>query len=183
MPRPLALAAFLALSLANAAAAQEDVKAAPACRHCGMDREKFAASRMVVDYDDGSKAGTCSIRCTAVDLANSLDKAPKAIQVADQGTKQLIDAEKASWVVIQGKPGVMTRNAKWAFAEPAAAEAFAKTNGGAVVSFDEAMKATYGDMHQDNVMLREKRKMMRQKAMSQGHGEQKAAAPEAAKHH
>ena len=183
MPKYLAFAALLALTLAPIASAQEDVKAAPACRHCGMDREKFATSRMVVDYDDGSSVGTCSIRCTAVDLANSLDKAPKAIRVADMTSKQLIDAEKASWVVVQGKPGVMTRNGKWAFADKAGAEAFAKASGGTVVSFDDAMRSSYGDMHQDTLMLREKRKAMRQKALEQPHADHQGAAPAASKTH
>ena len=169
MLKTLLLAAALALTLAPPASAQDDVKAAPSCRHCGMDREKFATSRMVVNYEDGSSAGTCSIRCTAVELATTLDKAPRSIQVADLPTKQLIDAEKASWVVVAGKPGVMTRHGKWAFADRAAAEAYARANGGAVVSFEEAMKAAYGDLYQDDVMLREKRKMMRQKAMEHQH--------------
>lgn len=175
MPKHLAVAAALLLAGAAQVAAQEDVKAAPACRHCGMDREKFATSRMVVTYDDGSSAGTCSIRCTAVDLATTLDKAPRSVQVADMATKALVDAEKAHWVVVAGKPGVMTRNGKWAFADRAAAEAYAKASGGAVVTYEEAMKAAYLDMHQDNVMLREKRRMMRQKAMERQGGEQKPA--------
>jgi nitrous oxide reductase accessory protein NosL len=160
----LAVAALLSLSLAPAALAQEDVKASPTCRHCGMDREKFAASRMVIQYDDGSSVGACSIHCAAVDLATNLDKAPTAVQVADMGTKVLVDAEKATWVLGGAKQGVMTKRGKWAFAERAAAEAFAKENGGTVVTFDDAMKAAYEDLWQDTKMIREKRKMMRMKA-------------------
>jgi len=168
MLKRLMLATLLALSVAPAAA-QEDVKASPACRHCGMDRQKFASSRMLIEYDDGSVEGTCSIRCAALDLAISLQKVPRAIKVADMDTKQLVDAEKASWVLVPGKPGVMTRNAKWAFAERPAAEAYAKASGGTLVTFDEAMKAAYDDMHQDNQMLREKRKMMKAKAAEKSH--------------
>jgi len=160
----LVVAAFLSLTLAPGALAQEDVKASPTCRHCGMDREKFAMSRMVIQYDDGSSVGACSIHCAAVDLATNLDKAPTALLVADLGTKVLVDAEKATWVLGGAKQGVMTRRGKWAFAERAAAEAFAKENGGTVVTFDEAMKAAYEDMWQDTKMIREKRKMMRMKA-------------------
>ena len=162
--RHLVVAALLSLSLAPGALAQEDVKASPSCRHCGMDREKFAASRMVIQYDDGSSVGTCSIHCAALDLATTLDKAPTALLVADLGSKALVDAEKATWVLGGAKQGVMTRRGKWAFAERAAAEAFAKENGGTVVTFDEAMKAAYEDMWQDTKMIREKRKMMRMKA-------------------
>jgi copper chaperone NosL len=168
----LLLTALLLLPLAPTAQAQEDVKASPSCRYCGMDREKFASSRMVIEYDDGTQVGTCSIHCAAVDLANTLDKAPLALKVADLGSKQLVDAEKATWVLGGGKPGVMTKRAKWAFADRAAAEAFAKENGGAVATFDEAMKASYEDMYQDTKMIREKRKMRRMKAL-EGPAEQK----------
>jgi len=165
--KQLIVAALLSLTLAPAALAQapaEDVKASPACRHCGMDREKFAMSRMVIQYDDGTSVGVCSIHCAAVDLVVTIDKAPTAFQVADLGTKQLVDAERAAWVLGGARQGVMTRRGKWAFADRAAAEAFAKENGGTVVTFDEAMKAAYDDMWQDTKMIREKRKMMRMKA-------------------
>jgi nitrous oxide reductase accessory protein NosL len=160
----LVAAAFLFLALAPAVPAQDDVKASPACRHCGMDREKFASSRMVLQYDDGSSVGTCSIHCAAVDLSVSLDKGPTAMKVADAGTKQLVDAEAATWVLGGTRQGVMTRRGKWAFADRAAAEAFARENGGTIATFEEAMKAAYEDMYLDTKMIREKRKMMRQKA-------------------
>jgi nitrous oxide reductase accessory protein NosL len=175
--KPLAIAALLALAAAPPAAAQDDVKASPSCRHCGMDREKFASSRMVIEYDDGSSLGTCSIHCAAVDLAVTLDKAPTAFKVADMTTRQLVDAEKAFWVVGGSRPGVMTRRAKWAFADKAASEAFAKEQGGTLATFEEAMKGAYEDMYLDTKMIREKRKMMRQKAMEQKAGEH--AAPKA----
>jgi nitrous oxide reductase accessory protein NosL len=168
----LLLTAILLLPLALAVQAQEDVKVSPSCRYCGMDREKFASSRMIIEYDDGTKVGTCSIHCAAVDLANTLDKSPLALKVADMGSKQLVDAEKAAWVLGGGKPGVMTKRAKWAFADRSAAEAFAKENGGTLATFDEAMKASYEDMYQDTKMIREKRKMRRMKAM-EGPAEQK----------
>jgi len=41
-----------------------------------MDREKFAHSRVFVQYDDGSVLGTCSIHCAAVDQAVRIDKSP-----------------------------------------------------------------------------------------------------------
>jgi nitrous oxide reductase accessory protein NosL len=176
--KSLVIAALVALAAAPLATfAQEDVKASPSCRHCGMDREKFASSRMVIEYDDGSSLGTCSIHCAAVDLAITLDKAPKAFKVADMTSKQLVDAEKAFWVVGGTKPGVMTKRAKWAFADKAAAEAFAKEQGGALATFEEAMKGSYEDMYTDTKMIRERRKMKQQKAMEQKGAEQ--AAPKA----
>jgi nitrous oxide reductase accessory protein NosL len=141
--------------------AQDDIKKHPLCKYCGMDREKFAHSRIYIEYDDGTTEGTCSVHCAANDLALSIDKTPKAIMVGDYNTKKLIDAEKAFWVIGGNKPGVMTKRAKWAFEKKEYAEKFISENGGKFSTFDEAMKAVYEDMYQDTKMIREKRKMMK----------------------
>jgi nitrous oxide reductase accessory protein NosL len=162
-----ALAVALAFTLAGApprAAAAEppaDVRAAPSCRYCGMDREKFAHSRMVVEYEDGTSVGLCSLHCAALELAVSIERTPRSIQVADHGTRLLVDAEKAVWVLGGSVPGVMTARAKWAFADRAAADAFVKANGGTVATFEDAMRATYEDMYRDSKAIREKRRLMR----------------------
>lgn len=161
------LAALLVLTGTLACAqVAADIQKYPDCKYCGMDRQKFNHSRMLLEYTDGSGLGTCSIHCAAVDLAQNIDKTPKAIQVADYGAKNLIDAEKAYWVIGGTKPGVMTKRAKWAFADQKAAAAFIKENEGKPASFDEAMKATYEDMHADTKMIREKR--AKRKMMQQG---------------
>lgn len=165
----IAIAALLCLPLTGPARAQEDVQQVPSCKYCGMDRDKFGATRMLIEYDDGTSLGTCSIHCTAVDLAISIDRTPRAIRVADAGTRKLVDAEKAFWVLGGNKPGVMTRRAKWAFADKLAAEAFARENGGTVATFDEAMRAAYEDMYEDTRMIRERRKMKRARQAA-GHG-------------
>ena len=169
MRRFLAGWAVILLVLARAAVlaqVTEDLQKYPSCKYCGMDRQKFAHSRMLTEYTDASGFGACSIHCAAVDLAQNIDKTPKAILVADYPTKNLIDAEKAYWVIGGKKPGVMTSRAKWAFADRKAAEAFVKENEGQLASFDDAMKTTYEDMYADTKMIRErraKRKMMQQK--------------------
>ena len=145
----------------GAALAQDDIKKHPSCKYCGMDREKFAFSRMFTEYDDGATEGTCSIHCAAIDLILNIDKAPKALRVGDYNTKNLIDAEKAFWIIGGSKMGVMTKRAKWAFENKGDAEKFLKENGGKLASFDEAIKATYDDIHQDTKMIREKRKTMK----------------------
>jgi len=157
------LATLAALASPAAAQTADDVKDSPRCTHCGMDREKFGFSRMLVEYEDGKKVGTCSIHCVAMDLVGDLDRAPKAFWVGDLGTSKLLDAEKAVWVIGGSKPGVMTRRAKWAFETKEAAEAFVKANGGAVATFEAALEAAYLDMYQDNKMIREKRKAMKAK--------------------
>jgi copper chaperone NosL len=79
----------------------------------------------------------------------------------------LINAETATWVIGGKKPGVMTKNAKWAFASKADAQKFQMANGGRLAGFDEALDAAYQDLARDTKMIREKRKMMRLKKMQE----------------
>jgi nitrous oxide reductase accessory protein NosL len=151
--------------------ANEDIHLHKDCKYCGMDRGKFDFSRMLIEYDDGSSIAVCSIHCAAVDLANNIDKTPKAIKVGDFTTKNLIDAEKAFWVIGGSKPGVMSKRGKWAFARKEDAESFIATNGGSLADFEAAMKAAYEDMYADTKMIRDKRKMNRTK-QSTGSGHQ-----------
>jgi nitrous oxide reductase accessory protein NosL len=141
---------------------QDDIKTHPSCKYCGMDRAKFAHSRVLLTYEDGTSVGTCSLHCAAVDLAINIDKTPKAVQVGDYITKSLIDAEKASWVIGGSKMGVMTKKAKWAFATNEAAANFSKENGGEIAGYEQAIKASYEDMYTDTKMIREKRKMAKE---------------------
>jgi nitrous oxide reductase accessory protein NosL len=146
-----------------------DIQQAPSCKYCGMDREMFSHSRMLIEYEDGTATGTCSLHCAAIELSLTIEKTPKTLWVADYAAKKLIDAEKAFWVVGGGKPGVMTKRAKWAFEAKTDAETFIKDNGGSLVSFDEAIKTAYEDMYQDAKMIREKRKMKMNDAMEHHH--------------
>ena len=138
---------------------QDDIKQIPSCKYCGMDRQMFSHSRMYISYDDGSFTGICSMHCAALDLGLTMDKTPTAIMVADYGTKKLIDAEIAVWVVGGSVQGVMTRNAKWAFENKADAEKFIKQNSGSLLTFDSVIKLAYEEMYQDTKMIRDKRKM------------------------
>lgn len=167
MKRSMVIGGLIGLVVAflcTAALAQvaDDIKKFTTCKYCGMDRQMFAHSRMLVEYDDGSSMGTCSIHCTALDMALHIGKTPKANMVGDYKTKKLIDAEKASWIIGGKKPGVMTKNAKWAFANQDDAQAFLKENGGRMGSFDDAMKATFEDMYADVKMIRAKKAKMKQ---------------------
>jgi copper chaperone NosL len=155
------IVAFLLTGFSAFAQTGEDIKKHPACKYCGMDREKFNYSRMLTTYSDGSEFASCSIHCVALDLAMSLNKSPNSIQVADYNTKKLIDAEKAAWVIGGKKPGVMTKVAKWAFEKPEDAMAFVKENDGKVANFDDAMRSTYEDMYVDTKMIRAKKAEMK----------------------
>lgn len=141
------------------AAPPADVRQAPLCQQCSMDRAKFSHSRMVVTYRDGSTAASCSLHCVAVELANSIAKVPVQVRVADYDTKELLDAETAVWVLGGSKKGVMTGKGKWAFAERVPAERFISENGGRITNFDEVIKSAYEDMYEDTKMIREFREM------------------------
>jgi copper chaperone NosL len=162
------LGAFL--SMGSLLCAQDDIAKHKSCAYCGMDRQQFAHSRMLIVYDDATEVGLCSLHCAAVDLSLKLDKTPKTILVADYNTKKLIDAEKAAWVVGGSKPGVMSKNAKWAFENKEDAGAFMTGSGGAAATFEQAISAAYTDMYNDTKMIREKRKMKKmQKAAAHAH--------------
>jgi len=147
------------LLTAGAAFAQDDIKKHPSCKYCGMDRAKFAHTRVFVEYEGGTTEGTCSIHCAAIDFALNIDKIPKMIQVGDYNTKMLVDVEKGFWVIGGSKPGVMTKRAKWAFAKKTDAEKFVSENGGNLASFEQAIKAAFEDMYTDTKMIQERRKM------------------------
>jgi copper chaperone NosL len=159
MMKTLSLALTVFVASAFTVFAQDDILQTPNCKYCGMDRHTFSHSRMHVDYDDGSFRGTCSLYCAALDLALTLDKTPTAIKVSDYGTRKLIDAEKAVWVVGGSVQGVMTKNAKWAFENKADAVTFIKQNGGKLATFDAALKLAYEEMYQDAHALRSKRNL------------------------
>ncbi len=153
----------ISVGLITAEDAKDDIAAYKSCKYCGMDRGMYSFSRMLIEYDDGTSAAFCSMHCAAVDLANSIDKTPKAIKVGDFNSKQLIDAEKAIWVVGGSKPGVMSKRGKWAFADKMEAELFRKTNEGQLATFEETVKMAFEDMHDDTKAIRDRRKMKRMK--------------------
>ena len=157
------LSAFILLLAAAGIvfAADPDVLEHKSCAYCGMSRGKFSHSRMLVEYDDGSEVGVCSLRCAAVDLINNLDKTPRRIGVGDYADQKLIDAEKAVWVIGGDKAGVMTAQAKWAFGTEKGADDFIREHGGTKADFEAAMKAACDALYQDTRMIRERRKTKR----------------------
>lgn len=155
------LAGFVWGGLIGSVWAYDDVSRHPDCPYCGMDREKFAHSRIYIEYDDNTSAGLCSLHCACMELALKIDKAPRAIKVGDYSSKKLIDAEKAFWVIGGDKMGVMTTRAKWAFEQKGSADMFIKKHGGQPAAFDDAVNASFEDMNKDVKMIRKKRKMMR----------------------
>ena len=149
--------AMISLCVGAAVAAEKDVERIPSCQYCGMDREKFGSTRMLIEYENGSTIGTCSIHCAAIDLAQSFGKAIKAIRAADYRTGRLVEAEKATWVIGAGLPGVMAAKSRLAFSAKADAEAFIKEKGGEIADFDAAITSTYCDMWTDTQGIRARR--------------------------
>lgn len=156
----LVTALFCALALCywtQAGAAEKDVEKIPSCQYCGMDREKFGSTRMLIEYANGTTIGTCSIHCAAVDLAQSFGKEIKALKVADYRSGKAIDAEKAAWVIGSGIPGVMAAKSRVAFADKSDAVAFLKDKGGELADFNAAITSTYCDMWPDTQAIRARR--------------------------
>ena len=152
-------------SVVTAMELADDIAKYGSCSYCGMDRQKFSHTRMLIEYSDGSTIGVCSLHCAAVDFANQLDKMPTNIKVGDFNSKTLVGAEEAAWVVGGELKGVMTGRAKWAFADKSDAEKFISTNGGEMADFEGAVKAAYEDMYKDTKMIRMKRQEMKKMKM------------------
>lgn len=129
--------------------AQSDIEDHRSCAYCGMDRKAYGYSRMLIQYVDGTLIGVCSLHCAVVELDANQGRAVKTFLVADRDTRTLIDAEKAIWVMGGKKRGVMTQQPKWAFQTKSDAEAFIKTNGGKIVSFEEALTAARKELVQE----------------------------------
>ena len=133
------LGLFVLSAFFTPASAFEDVSVHPSCAICGMDREQFGHSRMLIVFQDGASFGTCSLRCAALILHAEEERKPRSVKVADYNTRELIDAEEAAWVIGGKKPGVMTRIPKWAFRNEKYAERFVGEFGGARSTYREAL--------------------------------------------
>lgn len=124
-----------------AAGAADKVENPKVCKQCGMDRTVFAHSRMLIVYADGTTVGVCSLHCAAAEMKQNKDKQVKSLMVADYTTRELIDAKTAIWTVGGKKEGVMTSQAKWAFAREEDAQKFVQENSGKITPFNQAIKA------------------------------------------
>jgi len=149
--------ALTGLLLIGAAPAvdREDIRDHPECPICGMDRQQYAHSRMLIDYKEGP-VGTCSIHCTGADIAVNRHKTVRGIFAADYPGRQLIPATTAFWVIGGDRSGVMTQRAKWAFAKQADAQAFIRDHGGSLSTFDDVARTTFEDMYADIKAVRER---------------------------
>lgn len=132
-----------------AAAENEDIRLHPNCKTCGMSRQMFSHSRVLIEYSNGTTSGTCSIRCAAVDLALNMGRSPESIQAGDFNSRHLVTADKAHWVIGGKKEGTMSTRGKWAFQKKEEADSFIAKNGGSAGTFQDALKASFEDLYSD----------------------------------
>lgn len=139
--RLLILLLLLSVFGAVAVYAMQDIADHPSCGHCGMNRKAYGFSRMVIQYEDGTQAGVCSLHCAVTEMESQKGRKIRLIQVADRKSHELIDAAKAFWVIGGSRRGVMTGIPKWAFSTKNGAEEFINEYGGAEISWNEALEA------------------------------------------
>jgi nitrous oxide reductase accessory protein NosL len=130
----------------TAAFAGDDIDTHRSCAFCGMDRKAYGFSRMLIQYEDGTEAGVCSLHCTVIELDANKGRKVKALLVADRENRKLVPAETAFWVIGGSKRGVMTQRPKWAFSTLVAAEIFVKIYGGTIITWNEAFDAAREDV-------------------------------------
>ena len=124
----------------------DDIASHPKCAYCGMDRKQYAHGRVLLKYRDGSEVGLCSIHCAGLDLALHPEKELSGIMVGTYNRRNLVDAEKAVWVLGGSKQGIMSIRGKWAFEKKEDAKAFTGNFGGSIASFGDVMTAAFEDM-------------------------------------
>jgi nitrous oxide reductase accessory protein NosL len=135
------LIALVLLSLAVAVVAGNDIDQFRSCSQCGMDRKAYGYSRMMINYENGTQVGVCSVHCAVTEMNKHAEHAVKSLQVADRDTRTLIDVKKAFWVIGGSKRGVMTQIPTWAFATKEGAEAFVASSGGKTGSWESVLLA------------------------------------------
>lgn len=110
------------------------------CNNCGMNRNKWARTR----YEFNTAKDTfytCSLACVAI-MSMKLKEEPRDVKVADYlHPMQMLDADKAFYVMGSTAPGTMTKISKIAFSDKTGAVAFADQYGGRVVRFKDVLAA------------------------------------------
>ncbi len=150
---------FQSVSKGEATLLQEG-KAKPFCPECGMTLPMFYKTNHAATVD-GKVKQYCSIHCVVEDTQKGSKLTD--IKVVDVTSLKFISVEKATYVVGSAKKGTMTMVSKYAFANKADAEAFAKANGGKVMDYSAAYKAAENDFAKDSKMVAKKQAMMAEK--------------------
>jgi len=130
------------------------------CPNCGMTLRMFYKTNHAATVN-GKVKQYCSMHCLAEDAVKGLN--PTNIKVVDNSTLKFIPVEKAFYVVGSNKPATMSKVSKYAFGTKEAAEAFAKANGGKVMSFDQAFAMAKKAYKKEAMMINKKQHMMAKK--------------------
>ncbi len=123
------------------------------CPNCGMHLIKFYRTGHALTGAGGQTAQYCSLHC----LVEANAELGGQVQVVDNTSLKFVPATGAHYVVGSDRPGTMTMNSKYAFAERADAAAFAAEHGGQVVGFAEAEQIARAGLDRENEMIRGKR--------------------------
>ena len=126
----LVVLALPSASSVFAADARED------CRVCGMWIDQYMHTRHVLTEADGSRVSFCSFTCAAKHIRKHGEDA-KQLQAADYLTTELVDAEKAVYLVGSDAPPVMSYTSIITFAGISAAKDFQKKHGGRIMTYSE----------------------------------------------
>lgn len=132
------------------------------CPSCGMNLVTFYRTGHALEAADGVTRQYCSLHCL---VEANPDLAGRPLVVDNTGL-QFIPAATAFYVVGSSKPGTMTMNSKYAFADEAAAEAFATANGGQVMDFAAAVEIARAGLTGENAMIDKKRAMAAEKGQA-----------------
>jgi len=138
----------------------QDGKTKMFCPECGMTLPMFYKTNHAATVD-GKVKQYCSIHCLVEDMQKGSNVTD--IKVVDVTTLKFVPVQKATYVVGSHKKGTMTMVSKYAFANKADAEAFAKANGGKITDFKGALEAAKADFSKDSKMISKKQAMMSQK--------------------
>lgn len=119
------------------------------CDNCGMDRNKWARTRHEFRNSKGAFY-VCSINCVAA-LSIKTKTHPMDVKVAEYlKPDNMLDAEKAFYVVGSTAPGTMSPISKAAFSVKEEAEKFAVKYGGTVMDFEGALNAARAGFEKQN---------------------------------
>jgi len=139
----------------------QDGKAKRFCPECGMTLHMFYKTNHVATVD-GKVKQFCSLHCL-VEESLKHDMGLKDIKVVDVTSLKFIDAKSATYVVGSSVKGTMTMKSKYAFANKADAQKFAKKFGGKIVSFDEAYTIASKAFEKEKKMISKKQAKMAKK--------------------
>jgi nitrous oxide reductase accessory protein NosL len=123
------------------------------CPNCGMNLVKFYKTSHALGQHQ-----YCSLHCLAEANAGT-----DGARVVDCVSLKFIPVAEAHYVVGSGIKGTMTMTSKYAFAERAQAESFARENGGELMSFAEAEALARKSLDKENRMIAKKRQAMAEK--------------------